>query len=90
MTLGEHDVALKKREKTSNFTDQNSKLMNTSLDQNQQHAFHLCNSKEELHIPGSRGTADINSKVAVTLSPGITIFTFSGNSTLPVTSAVLK
>lgn len=39
--------------------------------------------------PSSRGTADMSSKTAVTLSPGITILTFSGNSTLPVISAVL-
>jgi len=36
--------------------------------------------QEELVISaGSRGTGDIGSKVAVTSSPGITIFTFSGN-----------
>jgi hypothetical protein len=43
-----------------------------------------------LDIPGSSGTGEINSKTAVTLSPGITILTFSGNSTFPVISAVLK
>ncbi|RWW14892.1 hypothetical protein GW17_00021293, partial [Ensete ventricosum] len=43
----------------------------------------------KIKLPASRGTGDINSKAAVTLSPGITIFTFSGSSTLPVTSAVL-
>jgi hypothetical protein len=43
-----------------------------------------------LDIPGSSGTGAINSKTAVTLSPGITILTFSGNSTFPVISAVLK
>lgn len=40
--------------------------------------------------PVSRGTCDINLKVAVTLSPSVTILTFSGNSTFPVTPAVLK
>jgi hypothetical protein len=42
----------------------------------------------KLDIPGSSGTGEINSKTAVTLSPGITILTFSGNSTFPVISAV--
>lgn len=39
--------------------------------------------------PTSRGTGNIRSNEAVTLSPGITILMFSGNMIVPVTSAVL-